>query len=121
MAYSGEGGIQDIRARIYRERGSVVLDASGDATIVFDNPFPSSSGPFLLLTPRVGVGENPVIANPISTSWVTNGDGDYISVDIHGERTQNLPNPLISLAPLVGRRVSVASDASGVTVDWMLY
>lgn len=121
MAYTGEGGIQDIRSRIYRERGSVTLDASGDATITFVNPVPASLSPLIHLTPSVASGASPIIANPVSGSWTTDGNGDYTGVSIHAERAQDLPAVIVLLSDLNGRRVTESASLTGTQVDWMVY
>ena len=116
--YLGEGGIPDIRNRIYRERGTATLNASGEATVSFANVYPNSGDWFLLLTPWIATGQDPVIANP--TQWNMIGS-DYAGFDMKGARLRALPSPLTLISQLVGFRPWSDSAASGVKVDWMLY
>ena len=116
MTYIGEGGIPDIRERLPREYGTATLDEFGNATITFANPAAATPRRFMQLTPWADAGDPPIVANPVS--WVSSG-GKYTGVVIVGQRLQALPNPLLTLAPLVGRRVW--SSAAGAKIDWQLY
>jgi len=121
MAYSGEGGIPDIRARVYREKGVVALDANGLATITFNRPVSVGAASHVQLTPWIAAGQLPIIANPILSSWVTNGAGEYVSVQIKGHRFRDLPSPLTLLTQLIGFRILTDQNVNGSNVDWMLF
>jgi len=118
MAYVGEGGIQDIRTRIYRERGTTTLNGSGAATVTLDNPVPSGSTYFVHLTPWITAGDNPVLANV--TGWTTSG-GNITGFTIDGVRFRALPSPLTLLTQLLGFKTWALADATGARVDWMMY
>lgn len=118
MTYIGEGGLQDIRRRIYRERGTVTLDANGKATIALSNPVPSGTEFFVHLTPWVSPNAEKVVANV--TGWTTSG-GNLTGFTIEGDRLRSLPNPLLLLSSLVGFRPWSNTDAAGARVDWMIY
>lgn len=118
MAYQGEGGIADIRRRIYRERGTVTLNANGQATVTLANAVPSASTYFIHLTPWISPGTEPVIANV--SGWTTSGS-NTTGFTIEASRMRGLPNPLALLSELVGFRPWLGTNANGVRVDWMIY
>jgi len=118
MAYLGEGGIQDMRRRIYRERGSVTLDGNGKASVTLANPVPSDAAYFIHLTPWIEAGQSPVIANV--SGWVAVGL-NTTGFKIEAARFRALPSPLTLLSSLVGYAPWRGIDASGVRVDWMIY
>lgn len=117
-AYTGEGGLKDIRNRLPREYGEVLLDASGVATITFANPAPATGQRFIQLTPWIESDDAPVIANPIE--WISSGS-DYTGVIIKGQRIRSLPNTILNLGALQGFLAVTPDTTAGVGVDWMLY
>lgn len=120
MSYTGEGGLRDIRERIPREYGEVVLDSNGDATITFVNPAPATPSRFLQLTPWIDPGDNPVIANPVD--WITDGSGEnYTGATIRGQRIRPLPATILTLGALNGFLAVTPNGVLGTAVDWMLY
>ena len=134
MEYVGEGGLQDIRARIFKRRGQVALNASGLATITFDPPIQLPREPFMQLTPRVTPSSaEKVIVNLVDGSFVTDGSGAYVSVQITGGRIRaSLPvmgavsglltavitgvNAIITA--LRGLVLVNPANVSGTKVDW---
>lgn len=118
MAYLGEGGIQDIRNRIFRERGTVTLDSNGNATVTFSNPVPSSSVQYVTLQPWITAGSAPIVANV--TGWTTSGS-NTTGFTIEASRLRSLPNPLTLLTQLIGFNIFTGTGASGARVDWMFY
>lgn len=122
--YVGEGGLNDIRDRIFKRRGSVTLNSTGDATIVFDPPIIMDRAPYVELQPWIALGANPVVANPVVGTLTTNASGAYTGVSIKGARTQDLPTGLTSVnvsASLAGRKVTENATVNGVRVDWLAY
>jgi len=118
MTYTGEGGLQDIRRRIYRERGTVTLDANGKATITLANPVAVTDTFFIHLTPWVNPNEAKIIANV--TGWVTSGS-NKIGFTIECDRLRSLPNPLTLITALVGFQPWLSTGAASARVDWMIY
>lgn len=116
MTYTGEGGIPDIRNRLPREYGTVILDGSGNATIMFANPAAINPRRFVQLTPWAGPGSAPIVANPVA--WVTSGS-DYTGVTIKGHLLRPLPSVLVLLSALIGYQVW--TNAAGAKVDWQIY
>ena len=118
MSYLGEGGLRDIRKRVYRERGSVTLGSDGRGAVTFLNPIAATEDSHIQLTAWVTSGEDPVVVNPLS--WVESG-GLRTGVLVEAARLRELPLVLTLLSALIGFRVWQNTTASGVKVDWMLY
>lgn len=121
MDYVGEGGLNDIRSRIFKRTGQVSLNSSGEAVIDFGSPIILARQPYVNLTAEIGASEAPVIVNIIDGTFTTNGDGNYTGVTIKGARMRGLPNPLTLLSALVGFETWTGSAASGTKVDWMAF
>lgn len=121
MEYVGEGGLNDIRNRIYKRRGQAVLNSTGQATISFSPPIIMDREPYLQLTPRIASGANPVIANIVDGTFTQSG-GAYTGVTIQGQRAQDLPGGLTAINIVVslnGRKVVEKDSLNGVKVDWL--
>lgn len=118
MTYLGEGGLADIKARVYRERGSVALNGNGQATITFANPVNVADNSHIQLTAWSSTGLAPIVVNPIS--WVESG-GQRTGVVIEAARLRELPSSITVLTLLFSFRVWLGTSASGASVDWMLY
>lgn len=136
MEYEGEGGIQDIRNRIYKRRGQVTLNAQGTATIAFDPPIILERQPFILLEAATATNTDLAIANRVPGTFTTNASGAYTGVTIRGARVVGkLPTLtavsgiLTSVITGVNAIVSALSgftlvrtdQATGVAVDWMAF
>lgn len=120
MEYLGEGGLNDIRSRIFKRAGQVTLDSNGEAVIAFGNTVILDREPYVNLTARIGAGEMPVIANIIDGTFTTDANG-YTGVTIRGARLRELPATIPLVSALAQFRVWDESDASGVKIDWMVF
>ena len=124
MEYVGEGGIADIRNRLFKRRGRVTLGANGSTVIPFDPAIILPREPYVSLTARIGAGGKPVAVNVVDGTFTTDGTGAYTGVTIQGARTQDLPGGLTALnitVSLSGRKVTETGSLSGVNVDWMAF
>lgn len=134
MEYVGENGIQDLRQRVFKRRGQVVLDAQGQAVLAFDPPIILDREPFVQLTPRILSGSGKVACNVLLDTFTTNESGAYTGVTIEGAR---LADKLPTLQPVSGALLTNAitainnivtalsgfkplddGAANGVAVDW---
>lgn len=136
MEYISEGGIQDIRNRVYKRRGVVTLNAQGTATIAFDPPIISSREPFIQVTPATATNTDIAIVNMVPSTFTTNASGAYTGVTIRGARvvgklpTINAVSGLLGavitgvnniVTALSGFQLIRTDQATGVAVYWMAY
>lgn len=136
LEYIGEGGISDIRERIFKRRGQATLDGGGMATISFVPPIQLPRQPYIQVTPRIAANAETVICNVVEGTFTTDAQGSYTGVTIKGGRIRgNMPTitplgvftlvgSLVTalnniFASLSGLAIVNSGSVNGVKVDWL--